>query len=106
MMLYMPLFFGIQSSAHNTHELFERGSFMLAVCQLFPPSTLTSTSDIPLSPAKAIPAIGLLFPTIEDILGAATRPNLAARVSPGATILECVLYSASLAHPLLCQKPS
>jgi hypothetical protein len=33
-----------------------RGSFMLADFQVAPPSVLTSTLDIPLSPAKAIPA--------------------------------------------------
>src|ERR687885_2542867 len=102
-MLYLPVLCGIQSRAQRTHELIESGSFRVAVCHVFPPSVLTSTFDIPLSPAKAMPAIGLLFPTA---IFAESSSNLLRSAFPGNTIFECVWYLALFAHPLLCQNPS
>src|ERR687890_1983203 len=90
-MLYFPLFCGIQSRAQRTQELLESGSLTLAVCQVFPPSVLTSTFDIPLSPAKATPAIGLLFPTSAALTVVVDNSsNLFRNASPGKTIFECV----------------
>src|SRR5215207_6228832 len=89
-MLYFPLFCGIQSRAQRTHELLERGSLMLAFCQVFPPSVLTSTFDIPMSPAKARPAIGLLLPMVAALVD--NSSNLFRSASPGKTIFECVWY--------------
>src|SRR5437867_7268967 len=102
--LYFPLFCGIHSSAQRTQELREIGSLRLAVIQVFPPSVLTSTFDIPLSPAKAMPAIGLLLPGVAILAESAS--NLFRSASPGRTIFERVWYLALFAQPLLCQNPS
>src|SRR5919107_6197300 len=88
--LYFPLFCGIQSRAQRTQELLESGSLILAVCQLFPPSVLTSTFDIPLSPAKAMPAIGLFFPMAAALVEVDNSSNLFRNASPGKTISACV----------------
>src|SRR6201998_4568972 len=53
---------GVNSAAHRTQVYFESGSLILADFQVTPPSVLTSTFDIPRSPAKAIPATGTLCP--------------------------------------------
>ena len=77
----------------------------MASCQLFPPSMVTSIFDIPSFPAKAMPAIGTLFPSV-TVVGIPKLPNLLDSALPGATRVECILYLASLLHPFLCQKPS
>ena len=82
----------------------ESGSLMLAVCQVFPPSVLTSTFDIPLSPAKARPAIGLLLPTVAALVD--NSSNLFRSASPGRQSLNAFdiwhylpnLFSAKIPH--------
>src|SRR3972149_6376204 len=62
MILYSPMVGGFHSVAQKTHVYPERGSLTLAVSQVLPPSVLTSTFNIPRSPAKAMPAIGAMWP--------------------------------------------
>jgi hypothetical protein len=61
---------------------------MLAFFHMFPPSVLTSTFDIPLSPAKAMPAIELLLPAVAAFVD--NSSNLFRSASLEKTIFECV----------------
>jgi hypothetical protein len=84
--------------------------------QVAPLSMLTSTLEIPLDPAKAIPPTEtLLFGVEEEALLALGKVELGGlnplnlvliAALPGITIDERVLYRATLLQPLRCQKPS
>src|SRR5256885_1698707 len=50
-----PLRGGVQSRVHKTQVRFDFGELRLADFQVSPPSVLTSTAEIPRSPASAIP---------------------------------------------------
>src|SRR6266516_6808223 len=60
---YEPRAAGCQAYSHNTHVRSERGRLSMARCQVLPPSRLISTSEMPLLPEKATPAIEVVWLT-------------------------------------------
>src|SRR5688500_1610960 len=106
MILYIYSFSVNYSVDQITQVYLERGSLILAVFQVIPPSVLTSTFEIPLSPPNAIPAIGtLLLDERELVVKFSSRfLNLfLIGACPGITMEDPVLYSAIFDQPFLCQ---
>src|SRR5678816_2799928 len=94
---------------HKTHVYLESGSLILAVFHVIPPSVLTSTFEIPLSPPNAIPAIGTLLLDKLDLVVKFSSKFLNLFIigaCPGITMEDPVLYSAIFDQPFLCQYPS
>src|SRR6266571_7784301 len=86
---------GVHGNVHNTQVSPDIGSFRVASVQVEPPSVLTSTREIPRSPANAIPPISVVPPTTA----------LSGGVAIIATVWIRPLPSSEFVQPFCCQYP-
>src|SRR5437773_9077497 len=95
-MQYDPPPGGVQGNCHITQARPERGGALsVAGAHVIPPSVLTSTPEIPRSPASATPPIVTAEPTTELCGGVATIAVV--RICPPVPLL--------FVHPFCCQNP-
>src|SRR5256884_5589527 len=86
-----PLRGGVQSRVHRTHVTSDFGELRVADFHVAPPSVLTSTAEMPRSPAKAIPPIWTTPPTTV--------------LSAGVAMIAVVWIGPRFVQPFCCQYP-
>src|SRR5207249_11571160 len=86
---------GVHGNVHNTQVSPDIGPFRLASVHVEPPSVLTSTREIPRSPANATPPMSTIPPTTV----------LSAGVAIIATVFTRPCESSEFVQPFCCQYP-